>query len=753
MPFCRSSYAWKTLLVLLTTFPLVLLCASLTGKRFRNDLTEWVNQETVVARQFAGYRDKFGINEYVLMTWPSCSPSDTRLTQVEADLNGPDAEQWVDLVSSGATIRRSLIREAGLTQQQANRRLSGFAIGKDGESTGVFLTLSAKGRSDRSEALAAIQQIAGRYVDEDQIRWAGLGRDLFVLDDEGFRSPFRMVPWIMLSALLLTWFFVRDLRLAFFINALGTYCGCLSFTFIYVTNADLNAIVWPLPTLMMLLTISASLHFLGYYRSAASQHAAQDLPGDSALENCNATVVQNAWSEAWRPTLCCAATTAVGLLSLTFSQTEPVRQFGWFGSASILASSGVTLLSLPAWLVLFPPPIDRRLPSNSNAAETKFWSWLACRVRDQRTKLIAISVLLLALSAWAIPSIRTSSNLPNFFPSGHRVLTDARSIESGIGPLSSIEILLEFQNAQTKNDVDRVRLINALGQKIIRDTRIESVVSAATFSPLWRTRPGPLQAVVQRRKVDRLKKELVPLKLLHVSTTDNSQSRAETWRMSLRYSGLESIDVSSLARRSVELAKKQFQTDSGMILQGEHLDVIATGEFVLFANLDRQFLTDLVTTYYSAFALVMAIVLIIMRSVKSALLAAIPNLLPAMLVFGAAGWLDYSLDVASLMTASVALGIAVDDTLHLLIWWEKRRSAGEDSHQSLISALTHCGAAVVQTSVVCGLSIGLYAFCGFLPTVRFGILLLVMLLVALLGDLLILPALLSTELASKKTED
>ena len=441
--------------------------------------------------------------------------------------------------SSSPVERRSvgrMVQKAGLTQQQASRRLSGFAIGRNGKSTGVFLTLSAQARDNRTEALSAIKRIAGRYVDVKQIRWAGLGHDLFVLDDEGFHSPFRMVPWIMLSALVLTWAFVRDFRLAFFINALGTYCGCLSFTFIYVTDCDLNAIVWPLPTLMTLLTISASLHFLGYYRSAASNHSRQEFLSDPSF---TATVIQEAWSEAWAPTLCCAITTALGLLSLTFSQTEPVREFGWFGSLSILVSCLIVLICLPAWLTVFPLSVDRLFVAKSNSVRVKFWSWLACRVRDHQSTLIATSLLLMAFFVWSIPNIRTGGNLPNFFPSGHRVLTDAESIEASIGPLSSVELLLKFQNTQARNDVNRVRLIDALGRQIIRDTRIESVVSAATFAPHWRARPGVFQAVAERRKIERLKKELIPLKLWHASSSKNSASKTETWRMSLRYSGLD----------------------------------------------------------------------------------------------------------------------------------------------------------------------------------------------------------------------
>ena len=744
MRFYQPFNAWNPLILLLITFPLVALCASRTAQQFRNELTQWLDQESVAAHEFAEYRSKFGINEYVLMSWPGCILGDERLMRIETDLSVPNAMQWVEKVSSGPTILQTLVDEARITEQQAKRRLTGIAIGTDGESTGVFLKLSEQGRANRADALAAIKQIAGRHVDQDQIYWAGLGHDLFVLDDEGFRSPFRMVPWIILTALTLTWFFVRDFRLAFFINLLGIYCGCLSFTFIYFTGFDLNAIVWPLPTLMMLLTISASLHFLGYYRSVASRYPRQELSGDRTL---NATVVQNALSDAWRPTLCCAVTTAVGLLSLTFSHTQPVRQFGWFGSVSILVSSAIMLLSLPAWLSIFPPKADRLLPKFPSKIRLNFWPWLAHVTRKHRTKIITTSVLLMAVLGCSISNIRTGGNLTNFFPKDHRVLSDSQSIEDSIGPLSSIELLLEFQHANSKNDVTRIRMIDALGRKITSDSPIESVVSAATFAPNWRKRPGMIQRVVQRRKIERLKEELIPLELFHVSSTEGSQT--QTWRMSLRYSGLGSPDVAALARRSSELAEQLFHRDGHLIFEDEGLKVTASGEFVVFDDLDRQFLNDLITTYSTAFVLVIAVVLIILRSVKGSVLVALPNLLPAVLVFGAAGLMKYTLDVASLMTASVALGIAVDDTLHMLIWWRKRHAAGGSSHRSLVDALNHCGTAVVQTSVVCGFSIGLYAFCGFLPTVRFGILLLVMLLAALIGDLVLLPALLSTSLARK----
>ena len=67
MLFRQSRFAWLTLLSLLVSFPLVAVCASLTGQRFRNDLVQWVDQDSPAAKRFADFRDQFGINEYVLI--------------------------------------------------------------------------------------------------------------------------------------------------------------------------------------------------------------------------------------------------------------------------------------------------------------------------------------------------------------------------------------------------------------------------------------------------------------------------------------------------------------------------------------------------------------------------------------------------------------------------------------------------------------------------------------------------------------
>ena len=221
------------------------------------------------------------------------------------------------------------------------------------------------------------------------------------------------------------------------------------------------------------------------------------------------------------------------------------------------------------------------------------------------------------------------------------------------------------------------------------------------------------------------------------------------------------VDLPRLCAQLRSIATELFLPEDQLVFEGESLEIITTGEFVLFEEVDRQFFSELMKTYLTAFVLISIVVLLILRTPVGLLMALPPNLFPAVMVLGAAGHFGYALDAASLMTASVALGIAVDDTLHFMLWWKDSHAAEETDggkangsrkdDDPIEQAMRYSGTAMMQTSFILGISIVLYAFCGFLPTVRFGLLLCGMMLAALIGDLILLPALLATQAKPQKT--
>ena len=771
------------------SFPLVAYVSTLPVARFRNEITQWGSLDTATYRQFVDYRKKFGDNEYVVISWPGCDLKDERVLKV-SDRIAEELAGKVSPVFNGQAVYRTLRDGAGLSDSEARQRMRGLFIGEDEDTTAIAFGLTDTARMDRAPVIEKLTDILRLSdVDPEQAYFAGLGHNLYTLDKEGLESPFRMVPQIMLLALLLTFAFIRHFWLALFINALGVYTGCLSFNFIYLADIDMNAILWPLPTLTMLLTISAALHFLSYVRKAIAD--ADPAEGDETPLWHSRRMTSEAFALAWKPMLFCAITTAIGLASLQLSSSSPVRQFGLYGGISIVAACALTLLWLPTFLTVIKysdreeesllAEKDNRLAAKRPiGAQPDGWMRLAWFTRTFRWPIIIISVVGLVVMGAGIPKIITGSNVQNFFPMKHRVLTDLATIENATGPLSSVELLLRFSDPRKANDKSRVKGLRALSSKIVESTCVHSCVSAATFAPVWKKRTSAIQEIGEIARLRRMKDEIPQIGLLHVVTgaadsasnessddgtsVDEADNVEETWRISCRYYDVQpqdsqhagsAVDLPLLCAQLRSITNELFLPEGHLVFEGESLEIITTGEFVLFEEVDRQFFSELMKTYLTAFVSISLVVLLILRTPIGLLLALPPNLFPAVMVLGAAGHFGYALDAASLMTASVALGIAVDDTLHFMLWWKEGRAAektdGDRTEgEPIEQAIRYSGNAMMQTSFIIGLSIVLYAFCGFLPTVRFGLLLSGMMLAALIGDLVLLPALLATQAKSQK---
>lgn len=740
-----SERLWLAIFVL--SFPLVAYVSTLPPQRFRNEITQWGNQKSSTYDDYTSFIETFGANESVVITWPGCELSDARVDLVvdrlRSDLNG-----LVHQVTSGRHLVDQLAKDADLSRSLVISRLRKIAINSVDLRTAVGCLLTDQGRGQRSEVIQRINNLlAACDVDPSKASYAGLGHNLYMLDKEGLESPFRMVPIIMVVCFGLTWFFIRHLWTTLFINALGVYVGCLSFNVVHLAGVDMNAIIWPLPTLTMLLTVSTSLHFLSYYRKIVSGklrfidafdahprlHRFEPSTRSSRSLDRRRVIARRAFRAAVRPVLCCTATTAIGLLSLLLSSSEPVRQFGLFGAITIAIGNTLLLIWFPAFMVSITSSTRALIANDQTTKNTSIhrWTYLATAIQKYRRPIIIFHLAILGSLCIGVPILKTGSGLENFFPRGHQVLTDQMTVEEACGPLNSIELLLEFDNARTTHDRNRIRGIGILEKQIIKQTAIESCVSAATFSPPLATRPSGIQAVTQNVKIRRLKEALNDQSLLSGPNDDQT----EIWRISCRYPSLGKIDVRSTSQQITDLANEIFRNSNGSVFADENFEAIVTGEFVLFDSIDRQFFSELLMTYMMAFVAISAVILMMLGNFKAALVALLPNLFPAVVVLGAAGLFGFSLDVASLMTASLALGIAVDDTIHFLLW---HRETG-----SITDSMRYCGTAMLQTSVILGGSVCLYAFCGFLPTVRFGCLLSAMMMVALVGDLILLPALLS----------
>ncbi|MCG8583612.1 MAG: MMPL family transporter [Pirellulales bacterium] len=167
-----------------------------------------------------------------------------------------------------------------------------------------------------------------------------------------------------------------------------------------------------------------------------------------------------------------------------------------------------------------------------------------------------------------------------------------------------------------------------------------------------------------------------------------------------------------------------------------------TGAVPVVYKAQRELLNGLIKSIGLAFVTIAIVMMFKLGGVLPGLVSMIPNVFPVVIVFGLMGWLGVLVDIGAMMTASIALGVAVDDTVHFLTWFRIGLNEGKSRKDAVRLAYSRCARAMTQTTIIGGLGLAVFALSTFTPTKVFGFMMLSILTAALVGDLILLPALL-----------
>ncbi len=168
-----------------------------------------------------------------------------------------------------------------------------------------------------------------------------------------------------------------------------------------------------------------------------------------------------------------------------------------------------------------------------------------------------------------------------------------------------------------------------------------------------------------------------------------------------------------------------------------------TGAVPVVYKAQRELLYGLIKSIALAFVTIAVVMMFKLGGVMPGLISMIPNVFPVVIVFGVMGWMGILVDIGAMMTASIALGVAVDDTVHFLTWFRIGINDGLSRKDAVRLSYSRCARAMTQTTIIGGLGLAVFALSTFTPTKVFGVMMLAILVAALLGDLILLPALLA----------
>ena len=730
-PFFRR-FAPRLLLAAGCLLPVIGWGAWHAYDRRDNSVLGWLPERSPVTQAYREFLRDFGPDETILVSWEGCTLDDPGLERlavaVEARIatatNGA-APRWLASVTTGTRLRDRIGTAARVDTSAAADRLRGVVVGPDGRTTCCVITLHPLDDPARREALAWVKATAAEAtaLDPVSLRLTGDAVIGVAIDVENERTAGTWSNLAMGLALLVACLSLGSLRLGVMVIAVAGICSVSTEAIVFFSGGSMNMLVSLVPAVTFVLAISAGVHLTAYWAEEVERHGIQAAPTAAVAIG-------------WQPGFVATLTTVLGLASLCVSQVRPVWQFGLYGALGASLAYLVVFTLLPALLQVFPPRAHGPRPTTHWATLTTGVRRLVAYHRLTTTACLAA----MAVGTAGLSSIRTEVRPARFLPPESRWIIDLEWFNKHVAPFQTVDAVLAFAAPHTGLG-DRAAVTQEVQARLAAVDDVRGSLSAASFLPddlLGFADRGEVRSVIRRGVIDgRLRRSLGPLVDAGMVATPGDR---QMWRISLQVA-----NFTAERQRAFEAAVHDAVAAASASLETPPpTAIICTGGVPLVIAAQRELLEALLESFALAFVTIVAVLALFLRSPTAGALAMIPNILPPVCVFGLLGWLGRPLDVGGMMTASVALGISVDDTAHLLTWFKRAGIHGKATARERIdAALARSAAPIVRTSLILGLAFAVFAFCDFTPIAQFGGLLASLLALALVGDLLLLPALLA----------
>jgi predicted RND superfamily exporter protein len=336
--------------------------------------------------------------------------------------------------------------------------------------------------------------------------------------------------------------------------------------------------------------------------------------------------------------------------------------------------------------------------------------------------VVAMWPLLFVLAMAGIVQLTAETDGLRMLPSECRTMDDYRLLERRLTGLLPVEIIIHHRDNSML--ATRIALTRQVAAYLRSDPNIETVSDSTELYP---TSPqdaaSAMRQVANRQQGDSFLGQI----------TDDGRS----WRLT--------AFVASANGRTLDHIVSQLEADLAA-----HIDVTVTGLVPLIVAAQGEIFDSLATSLVVAAVVLLVILWIAFRSITAAALIVLLNITPVTIVFGSLGWLGHPINMATLTTASIALGVALDDTLHLLENFRFHCELfPEESSEEIVSrTLRTCLSPMIKTTLIAGAGMASMALSPFIPIAEFGCMLALLLAVALVGDTILLPAILRTQLGN-----
>ncbi len=482
-----------------------------------------------------------------------------------------------------------------------------------------------------------------------------------------------------------------------------------------------------LPAFLMAVGVGDSVHILAIFY--------QQLRAGTAKED----AIPLALGHSGLAVLMASLTTAGALISFSAAELLPIRNLGIVAPIGVLIALVYTLTLLPALLAVVP----LRGRHARGAGRLALFDGVLARCASVSTRhpirIVAVSAVVLVVAGFGAAQLRFSHNPLTWFPEGDEIRVAFDTFNEELKGTTVVEVLFDTGVENGMHEPDVLERLEDLQDynKGFRDGEIvigKSVsmvdILKEIHQALNENRPD-YYALPEERKL--IAQEFL---LFENSGSDDledvTDSLFRVGRMTLRTPWVDAISYPPFMRRLEAYYQETM---------GEDVHVTITGLLPLLSRTFEAVIHTMARSYVIAFVVITALMILLLGSFRAGLISMIPNLTPILMTLAVMGWFGFPLDGFTLLIGSVALGLAVDDTIHFMHNFRRYYDRTGDAAEAVRLTLATTGQAMFVTTLVLCAGFFVFMLGRMNSTVNFGFLTGFALALAFVADVLLAPAL------------
>ncbi|MDD4329348.1 MAG: MMPL family transporter [Aliarcobacter sp.] len=551
---------------------------------------------------------------------------------------------------------------------------------------------------------------------------------------------------LVLIFIFILWYIFRRLRwviiplLICFISIISTG-GILGLFGWEVTVISSNFIA-----LQLIITMSIVIHLIERYRELniryknASQYK----------------LVINTVLSKLIPCFFAIITTVVGFASLILSNIEPVINLGLMMSIGIIISLILSFIIFPILLLIIGKK-DEFEKENTNSSFTEKCSYI---VENYGKTIIVVTIISVIFSITGSSRLFVENSFINYFKSSTEIYKGMKVIDENLGGTSPLDIIIKFKDEEkvaTLKNENQDKYIDFENEFIEKNDDKQYWFSQDKMDTIMAIH-NYLEAIPEIGKVQSL------ATLLKVGEILNKNERLDGITLALLYNQLPPkykdmilspyinieknearitmrlIDSNPDLRRNILLTK--INTDLREIIKNKETTYRLSNLMVLYNNMLQSLFNSQISTLGASIVILSIMFFILFRSFKIVFIALVANVTPIFLLFGIMGWLNIPLDIMTITIAAIAIGIAVDDTIHFIHRFEEEFKFDKDYVNAMRRSHRGIGHAMYYTTIIIVIGFSILMLSNLVPTIYFGLLTGIIMINVLAADLLLLPKLL-----------